>query len=1225
MGSCTPWTIAVSIVILTVPLLYPDMASGDDISFMGNTSPVNDNSDQKDLDIEVVGSGNSSVVFISYTDYSYGVNSPHVCVKRSRNGGSTWDPMIDLQDNASSGNRQIQPSMDTYSDQNGTLLAVVYLDSQYRPIPGLQEYVIVCALSTDNGSTWRRSLVTPLAMLEYPSDKIRHPTVKFGPEGSLFVVWESLNGPNRIHISYSLYPGRNWSLPRKVADPYYPDNPDSSQSYPDVAADGKMVYVVWQGDPEWKICTFLSKAPFPNRSSEGLSFDTPWKIADPVVYPMYTLFYPVIESDEERVHLAWWDFSTDANGANNEDIRRDRPCIKYTTSSDHGGNWTVNGSANVMVNRTTPSVWHSSPDLAIGNGIVAVSWIDMTVNSTRVLASFSHDNGTSWSEPLKANGYRNNSLAWEQKVSIDDEGNINCAWFESINGGERDIYHSRTAENIPPATPTEAIAIPVDEYGAIIIWSANTEPDFDHYEVFLGEGELSFDRNEWPIGELYATLTDQSVKGIEISGELDDDTLYSWAVRVVDENGLTSEPVKGTFRTFPVNQPPSFTILLHDIHMEEDKNLYDAINLSELVAMGIVVDDAYSGHEDLEFILETNRSNRNISVVFASRNGYQYLDLVINFKDWHGSEEFRLGVRDTGKDGSFNTTDDRTAWSNWFSVVVSPVNDPPTFRSFMDLMTGWRWNLLPDQTSFEVQKKDSGCIEGLEYSFSLTGWDVDGDFISFIIDDPRFDIEVDDLDPKYTSVFSFTPTAEDIPRIDIPIRMTDGKGEVRGLTLELWVEDVPSPPFFISVNDMKVNSTGDTVHFEVDEGKKFEFSVVGGDRDPLDPLDLRSPAEDDIIVIRKTEEHAWNVTVKEGWTGMNGKLSFDLVLWDRAKTDYTVLTVVLNVKTVPPYLSLPFGWLDIEYGYDREDNELGQNPTIGPEWGEKISLRGRSMNSKGLITLWKWEVRDEKNMVVQEHIGNPIEIEFLPSTGELGSIIQENFTISVTVTANDVEPATGRRTITVTTDGDDDNDGLPDGEEIRYFGSLEKGPHGDTDGDGYSNLMEMMNPMGAPTDPTDPSSFPGAGDDNDPPGPDRPGDPGWFGISPILMVSVLSVLVLIIIIIAGVLIILKRESKREEAEDQDIERRVDDMRKRQEEINGLYGIQRAGDAFGPDQSTMDDLVLDLGGSIYHGEESVIVHRPGGHTGGEISGGPLPIKDGGGPLFKEKLEIDDTIP
>ncbi|MGA1873656.1 MAG: hypothetical protein ACMUHY_08275 [Thermoplasmatota archaeon] len=1210
--------------IVLVATLLPGTITGLDISFMKNTSPVNDSSDQSDLDMVVVGSGNESVVLISYVDLSYGTNSPHVAVKRSRDGGSTWDPVIDLQDNISSGNRQIQPSIDAYSDQNGTMVCVAYMDSQYRQIPTLQEFVIICAVSIDNGSTWTRSLVTPLELPAYPSNKIRFPRLKFGLDGSIFVVWEDLEDDDRIHISFSLDGGGNWSRPQKVAEQADPDNPASSQRRPDVASDGKKIYVAWEEDPDWKVCSFLSKADHPSSSGEKLEFDTPWKIANPLVYPMYTIFDPVIEADGEGVHLAWWDFSTDQNGNNNGDFTLDRPCIKYTTSSDHGGNWSVNGSANIKVNGSLPSVWHSSPDLAIGKGIVAVSWIDRTVNGSRVLASYSLDNGSSWSTTLKANEYRDSSIAQEQKISIDENGTIHCTWFESVNGGEKDIYHSRTRENLPPVRPADANSFPTSAHGAIITWSANIEPDFDHYEVFLGRDVLSYNLTEWPDGELYARIFDQGKESIEIADGLEADTSYVWAVRTVDSGERISESLEGTFRTHAVNEPPTFTGPLPDILMEEDMGLPRAINLSELIELGIVVDDAYEGHDELDLDIETNSSNRNISGQVDMENGHRYVHMHQTCKNWHGSEAFRLVVRDTGKDGCFHTPDDLTASSNWFDVSVSPVNDPPVFLSFTDLWTGWRSEISPGQTLLEVPREVSGCFETLDYSFSVSGRDVDGDFLTFTIDDPRFDITVDELDPKHTSIVSFKPLNDDVPWLGMRLRITDGKAVSGELYLRIWVHDHDSPPFFRFVDGRKVNMTGDVVRFEVDEGSELTFSVVGDDIDPGEVLVLGSSIGSGASRIVRTGPDTWNVTVNEGWHAENGTFTFELYLIDRAKVNMAVLKVVLEPSKAVPSLLLAEEWLEVSYIFDLSDRELGINSVIGPEWNETVSFKANAVISGSLRPTWRWVINDEENRELKSVYGNPISVEFIPSEGELGYIDEGVFNILLTVSVGDVEPVRKGFRIIITSDGDDDNDGLPDDREIIHFGDLTQGPEEDPDGDGYSNSIEMMNPLGSPTDPMDPLSYPGSSNDDDDDHDDDANDPrvnpgiDLSGIHPVLILSVLSVISFVILVLTGLLVMIRRERAREAAEEEEIEEKVKNMQRRQDEIEGLYGIQQAGGSFGPDQSTLDDLGLDLGGSIYHGDGDLTVRRTGGRSGGEISGGSLPEREGEGPPFRDGL-------
>jgi hypothetical protein len=70
-------------------------------------------------------------------------------------------------------------------------------------------------------------------------------------------------------------------------------------------------------------------------------------------------------------------------------------------------------------------------------------------------------------------------------------------------------------------------------------------------------------------------------------------------------------------------------------------------------------------------------------------------------------------------------------------------------------------------------------------------------------------------------------------------------------------------------------------------------------------------------------------------------------------------------------------------------------------------------------------------------------------------------------------PSTSSGVDVVLHDTDSDNDGLADDWERTYFGNLTHGPGEDVDGDGMTNLEELL----AGTDPTDPSSVlrPGIG------------------------------------------------------------------------------------------------------------------------------------------------------
>lgn len=1211
------------LLLFSIYLPYPAEGS---ISFLVNSSPVSDTVTQSDLDMEVVGSGNSSMVFLTYEDHKAGINTPHVFFKRSLDGGSTWGSEVDLLKNRFSGNRQVQPEMDTYTDGCQNTIAIVYLDSSFRPIPGLQEYVIVCEISIDNGTNWNRSLVTPLNNTTYPSDSMRNPNVKFGIDGSLFVVWEELEGDDRIFISYSLDNGKNWSRPQKVCEPADPENPAMFQRYPDIACDGEKVYVAWEADPDYKVGVFLSSSVSPSSPNQVLKFSESKRMAHPFFYPMYWLFKPVLEADDERIYLAWWDFSTDPNGADNEDIAKDRPCVKFTSSNDQGRKWSVNGSANKIVNKTSPYVWHSQPNLDVNDGLIAISWIDWTLNGTMVVVSVSNDNGSSFSIPIRANDYRSKAFHYGQRISVDDGGHIHSAWLEKINGSDPDIYHTRTDNNTPPEAVRSTRTLETNETSAIIMWDINTESDFDRYEIFLSNEILTYDNREWPEGELYEVISDQSKSSIFLDKKLEADTRYNFAVRVVDVDGEASDPSEGSFRTLPLNQPPAFTETLPDIQMKEDNNLPSAINLSELIELGLVVDDGYGGHSDLDFEIESDPLNENITGNIVRRNGSIFLDMVISFRNWHGSERFRLLVRDTGKDGCFYTSDDLTSTSNWFDAVVDPVNDPPVFEFFMDLMTGWRSEISPQQTSFDVDSKVSGCFEKQKYSFAINGRDVDGDFLTFTADDPRLVITVDNIDPKCTSVISFTPTNDDVPWLELTMEVTDGEGGFGELALNLWVHDHDSPPFFRTAAGRDVNTTGDVVHLEVEEKSPLTFSVEGDDADPNEKLELISSIRDGVLSILSTGDSTWNVTVNSEWQMENDSFTFDLYLLDRAKVNMAVLKVILSVKYDDPTLFIPWDWLEVSYTFDISDSEFGSNPVIRGEWNELVTFRGNAVASRNFVPLWTWEIKDDENRTLQIVDGNPLSIRFQPYDGKLGYVREGVFNLVATVRGKGVEPVQTGFRITITSDGDDDNDGLPDDREIIHFGSLDNGPEEDFDGDGYSNKVEMMNPLGSPTDPVDPLSYPGSSDEEDPQrDPDVPHGIDLSAIHPVLIVSLLAVLFFVIVIVAGILVIIRRERRIEVVEEEEIEEKVRSMERRQEEIKDLYGVQRAGDVFGPDQSTMDDLVIDRGGPIFHGDDSMVILGTGGQVGGEISRGPLLEDRKEGPLFKNGLQIDELTP
>ncbi|MDG6225611.1 MAG: sialidase family protein [Candidatus Thermoplasmatota archaeon] len=200
----------------------------------------------------------------------------------------------------------------------------------------------------------------------------------------------------------------------------------------------------------------------------------------------------------------------------------------------------------------------------------------------------------------------------------------------------------------------------------------------------------------------------------------------------------------------------------------------------------------------------------------------------------------------------------------------------------------------------------------------------------------------------------------------------------------------------------------------------------------------------------------------------------------------------------------------------------------------------------------------------------------------------------------------------------------------------------DIDRDGYSNFEEIgiwiplddrekrtpyslnMDTM----DPLNPEVKPGGGGKWPPLPPDIPPEkplvPPW-----VLYVGG-SILLFLVLIGTGIFVILRWNKKKEEEEDIEIERRIKETEKRQEQINKLYGGKyKAGDAIGPDQSTLSDLRLDLGGSVYHEEGSSGIvdesgkkkQRDGPNWESTVSGGPLFEKTDAKLEFGESLQLE----
>lgn len=1173
------------------------------LTFGGNNNIiVGDNREQDRLDMASWGSGATSEVYTVFEDYSAGPSNPHIYFKKSVNGGNTFLTEYDFLQDGGSTDKQLYPAIDVYDKGSSREIAVAYLDNSDGSTS--LEYYIMVQTSSDGGDSWMGQVpVTDDAHTGYPNGKMKKVDIAYDNNGNLFVVWAESPG-DRIKMAYSDDGGSTWSAPQFVRDHTNPENDQYTQTDPTIAADGNYVAVSWQADPDYREKVYVSTASYSDGSGHSsLSFSNPHAIAKPVVYPMYKSYNPRMVAEPGKLHIIWWDFSTDSNGNNNQEIATDRPCIKYTSSDNGGSTWAVGVKDNVIVNGSDVDGWHSPGDIEVGsNGLLAVSWVDTTNGFKDVFAATSTDSGATWSAQDRCNDFYPQHEKEAVRVAIDSSDNVHVSWMQREGAvDDMDIYHSKSIVNLPPEAVQNLMVVYTEEYESSISWTINREPDFKEYNIHMNKTE-GFTPGP---GTLEHKTSNQGLNLYDITN-LVPATKYYVKVEVVDKLGLSAMSEEVSFTTVPINQPPFFTRDIPTLYMIEDEASLGALNMSYWKEMGWVDDDNYAGQTELQFDIVPTSEDPKINAMFRDRNlenPYWLLDLRPVEEDWAGTEEFRINVTDAGKDGGFGSSDDRYSLSKPFDIVINSTNDVPSWSTYIDINTGAQILIPPTADNITLPAKDTGCIERQKYEFAIIGSDIDGDFITFsVIDDPRIEVSLDPVWPDIKSLFTFIPDNDDVPKMNFTIQADDGWGGVRNLTIFIAVSNVNDAPFFIDVEGTEVEATGGSVDFSVMELGTLKFNVTAGDIDPNDSITLSTPKEE--ASIKKNSAGNWTVTYRPSEAdALEGNIFFDLQLLDLAKTDLVTLKVnveILNRQDRPNWIPGQ-DRITVEFTYDLQDeNEWGNDPggeSIQAEWGEDITIRGFAQD-KDLdpltFTWWITNLDGTKNNTL---VGKEVTYAFSPSERNLSDPGREKFRITLIVDDGFTEPIEWFRELWIEKDADNDNDGMPDARELFFWGDLSHEPDDDEDSDDYTNVEEIgfavlryesemkigsYSINGNEVNPIDPEVYPGhvkpiteepvVEEDNEP-----LGLPTW------LFASIIIVIIIIVAIVVGFLFIITMSKRKERKEEEDIEKRVAEMDKKAKEKSGLYGKDAnvGKDDFGPDQSTLSDLQLDLGGSVYH--------------------------------------------
>ncbi|MGA1822646.1 MAG: hypothetical protein ACMUIG_08965 [Thermoplasmatota archaeon] len=1219
----------IMLLIMGIPLLNP----GDSLTFKKNTMVLNDNPNQESLQVGVTGSGETATVFVAYEDHAL-IPDTHVKFRRSVNGGDRFTFTKDFLPPDSTGYSQKSPTMASLN----SLIAIAFLDSQWELGP-TNKYLLRVVVSEDAGSNWGYYNITQ-ASGTYPNNKMSVPDICIDPTGNMFAVWiES----SKAMISYSLDRGRSWSLPMQVKEHSNPQMTSYSQYTPTVACDGTSVVVAWYANPEYKEWVYSTSASTTSLPG-ALSFSEPELIPE-YYYELPKSFYPQLIADGSAIHVAWWDFETDKNGAPNEDITKDRPCIKYSKSINGGDTFSVGGERDIIVNTSTPDGWHSEPDITLGSdGYIAITWYDYTQGNTNpnVFVSGSA-NGETWSVPSRVSDYDPGLEKDQPRVAIDDGGSIHVVWLSKDPdiGLDWDIMHSRSIINLPPEPVKNLVEIGYTEFSGTIKWDINTEPDFEKYTIHLSN---TSDFVPSLANQVYES-TKQNLDRYEFTG-LSYNTFYFSKVVVIDAEGLKSQSEEVYFKTDVINLAPRFEEDIDPIYMEEDGRLEGALNLSYWFEQGWVWDDNYKGQTTslgLYYEIIPTSEDPKVTAILSEKGDnqtYWTLDLYTNEQNWAGTEKFTIKVMDAGKDMGFNTQDDLFGFSNEFIVQVNSTNDLPIWAKFEDIGTSYTILLKSTQKVLKLDPKSVSCREDSQYSFGLSSLDIDGDFIVYTASDPRIKVDADKVDPQHKSIFRITPTNSDVPELNFTVTADDTNGGTRNLTVILPVTNVNDLPFFVSVNGTPVEGTDDEFQFTIDEEESIEFNVEAGDIDANDVLTLST--DSDRPRITKINDTIWNIKVESTKEDASvGSIGFILSLLDREKTYPSKLGITIKVNNLQdqPFWTPGKKKIDFWARYDERDVNEWVAPSVEsarPEWGEPVLFQAfaQDLDADALNYTWRFSaVEGTEDFYRYE---SRVYFSFFPTDGNLSRTQNERFIINLTVTDSYTPEIYYQFEMVIWPDDDNDNDGLPDMREKFFWGDLSAGPDEDPDNDGYNNSIEIgfsvplfdsekKTPYSLnrnEIDPLNPNVRPGqaiTGDDEIDNDEEENKIPVW------IIVTAAIIIVIILGFIISILVIIRQSKKKDIQEEIEIEKKVEEMEKRQKEIAGLYGGKRIiGEDFGPDQSTLSDLKIDLGGSVYHTDGT---HEHLVKDKSRDEGPAWQSAGGSGPLFDESrpgLELGESL-
>lgn len=350
------------------------------------------------------------------------------------------------------------------------------------------------ARSTNQGSTWDTLKQVSSSALNQDKPFLAIDNTAGTYDGRIYVSWTDYSSGSKIKFAYSSDHGLTYSssstLSSDASNPgtyaqLMPNNPANIGSYSASFVQGSMpavgpngeVFVVWMN-----VSDGYNSSTFGIRKSTdgGSSFSSETAVTQFTwnrfqIGGLDALNLPAIAVDKNtgNVYVVFMDRVSQNDG----NMR-----IKIARSTNAGSSW---GSPSVIADLGSDKDFH--PCISVdANGRISVAFYHNSSSSAvDIYLTESFDNGVNFTSPVMITSQSSdpNNSTWTHHYMgiVSKISGINYPIWTDYRNGNPDPYFS--SANPPPKAP-QSLAVSAPSGSPYLQWNANSESDFDHYQVW---------------------------------------------------------------------------------------------------------------------------------------------------------------------------------------------------------------------------------------------------------------------------------------------------------------------------------------------------------------------------------------------------------------------------------------------------------------------------------------------------------------------------------------------------------------------------------------------------------------------------------------------------------------------------------------------------------------------------------------------------------------------